>query len=47
MPSGSSPKRERPDEHIKESCEDRAARAVNEQRVEHADTQSSTSKAKS
>ena len=51
MPRGSSPKRERQYEHIKESYEDRgvsadeaeerAARTVNKQRAEHGETKSS------
>jgi plasmid stabilization system protein ParE len=51
MPAGSSPKRERQYEHIKESYEDRgispdeaeerAARTVNKQRAEHGETKSS------
>jgi plasmid stabilization system protein ParE len=54
MPRGSSPKRERQYEHIKESYEDRgvseheaeerAARTVNKQRAEHGETKSSKSK---
>jgi plasmid stabilization system protein ParE len=50
MPAGSSPKRERQYEHIKESYEDRgvdkdeaeerAARTVNRQRREHGETKS-------
>jgi plasmid stabilization system protein ParE len=50
MPAGSSPKRERQYEHIKESYEDRgvdkdeaeerAARTVNKQRREHGETRS-------
>jgi hypothetical protein len=55
MPAGSSPKRERQYEHIKDSYEDRgaskdeaeerAARTVNKQRREHGETKS-TSKSK-
>jgi plasmid stabilization system protein ParE len=51
MPRGSSPKRERQYEHIKDSYEDRgvsadeaeerAARTVNKQRAEHGETKSS------
>jgi plasmid stabilization system protein ParE len=51
MPRGSSPKRERQYEHIKESYEDRgvsedeaeerAARTVNKQRAEHGETKKS------
>jgi plasmid stabilization system protein ParE len=51
MPAGSSPKRERQYEHIKDSYEDRgvstdeaeerAARTVNKQRAEHGETKSS------
>ncbi len=51
MPAGSSPKRERQYEHIKDSYEDRgvredeaeerAARTVNQQRAEHGETKSS------
>jgi hypothetical protein len=54
MPRGSSPKRERQYEHIKESYEDggvseqeaeeRAARTVNKERAEHGETKSSRSK---
>jgi plasmid stabilization system protein ParE len=54
MPRGSSPKRERQYEHIKESYEDRgvsedeaeerAARTVTKQRAEHGETKSSKSK---
>ena len=50
MPRGSSPRRERQYEHIKESYEDRgvsadeaeerAARTVNKQRAEHSETRS-------
>jgi plasmid stabilization system protein ParE len=50
MPRGSSPKRERQYEHIKESyeergvsegeAEERAARTVNKQRAEHGETKS-------
>ena len=51
MPAGSSPKRERQYEHIKESYEDRgvsadeaeerAARTVNKERAEHGETKRS------
>jgi plasmid stabilization system protein ParE len=51
MPRGSSPRRERQYEHIKDSYEDRgvsadeaeerAARTVNKQRAEHGETKSS------
>jgi plasmid stabilization system protein ParE len=51
MPAGSSPKRERQFEHIKESyeergvkadeAEERAARTVNKQRAEHGETKGS------
>ena len=51
MPAGSSPKRERQYEHIKESykergvstdeAEERAARTVNKERAEHGETKSS------
>ena len=54
MPAGSSPKRERQYEHIKESYEDRgvsvdeaeerAARTVNKQRAEAGETKSSRKK---
>jgi hypothetical protein len=54
MPRGSSPKRERQYEHIKDSYEDRgvsadeaeerAARTVNKQRAEHGETKSSSKK---
>ena len=54
MPAGSSPKRERQYEHIKESYEDRgvskdeakerAARTVNRQRAESGETKGSKSK---
>jgi hypothetical protein len=54
MPRGSSPKRERQYEHIKESYEDRgvstdeaeerAARTVNKERAQHGETKSSKSK---
>jgi plasmid stabilization system protein ParE len=58
MPRGSSPKRERQYQHIKESYEDRgvseteaeerAARTVNKERAEHGETKSgSKSKSKS
>lgn len=57
MPRGSSPKRERQYEHIKESyeergvsadeAEERAARTVNKQRAEHGETTSSKAKSKS
>jgi plasmid stabilization system protein ParE len=50
MPAGSSPKRERQYEHIKDSyeergvstdeAEERAARTVNKQRAEHGETKS-------
>jgi plasmid stabilization system protein ParE len=52
MPAGSSPKRERQYEHIKESyeergvnedeAEERAARTVNKQRREHGETEGSS-----
>jgi plasmid stabilization system protein ParE len=52
MPAGSSPKRERQYEHIKDSyeergisadeAEERAARTVNKQRAEHGETKSPT-----
>ena len=52
MPAGSSPRRERQYEHIKDSYEDRgvskdeaeerAARTVNKQRREHGETKSRT-----
>jgi plasmid stabilization system protein ParE len=54
MPAGSSPKRERQYEHIKESyqergvskdeAEERAARTVNKERREHGETKTSRSK---
>jgi hypothetical protein len=54
MPRGSSPKRERQYEHIKDSYEDRgvsadeaeerAARTVNKQRAEHGETKASSKK---
>jgi plasmid stabilization system protein ParE len=54
MPRGSSPKRERQYEHIKDSYEDRgvsadeaeerAARTVNKQRAEHGESKSSSKK---
>jgi plasmid stabilization system protein ParE len=54
MPRGSSPKRERQYEHIKESYEDRgvstdeaeerAARTVNKERAQHGETKSSKSR---
>lgn len=54
MPRGSSPRRERQYEHIKESYEDRgvstdeaeerAARTVNKERAQHGETKSSKSK---
>jgi plasmid stabilization system protein ParE len=54
MPAGSSPKRERQYEHIKDSYEDRgvsadeaeerAARTVNKQRAEHGETKTSSKK---
>jgi hypothetical protein len=54
MPRGSSPKRERQYEHIKDSYEDRgvsadeaeerAARTVNKERAEHGETKSSSKK---
>ena len=57
MPAGSSPKRERQYEHIKDSYEDRgvskaeaeerAARTVNKQRAESGETESSSRKSSS
>jgi plasmid stabilization system protein ParE len=54
MPAGSSPKRERQYERIKESyadrgvsadeAEERAARTVNKQRAEHGETKTSSKK---